>query len=441
MQSMRFLPQLDGELGWYETAPDRGRALGTILKASRRYDVVIIGAGFTGLAVAHRLAELQPQASIAVIDALKVGQGTSGRNAGFIIDLPHNLDAGAPDIAYNQALYRLNCFAIARLRQMREQFAIDCLWHDAGKYMTAHETANIAGLKAFTAILQACGFEYEYLAGTALAQRLGSRYYQEAVYTPGNVLMNPAALVRGVAAGLAGRVSLYEDSPVVAIESDAGGHRIQTVGGVLQADRVVHATNSFAEMFGVAKQRLAPVFTYGSLTDPLDDAQYEACFAGVSPWGLTSAHPAGTTVRLTPDRRILIRNTLDFNPSLSSHAGQRARAWQQHRRSFEARFPTLASVPFRYTWGGMLCMTRNHESVFQRLDDRTYVVSGCNGVGVAKGTYLGYYMADLMAGVDSEALSFIQQHNQASWIPPDPVRTLAARWRLRREAAQAGGDI
>lgn len=441
MQSIRFLPQLDGELGWFETAPNRDRAIGAPLKSSRTFDVVIIGAGFTGLAVAHRLAELEPGAKIAVIDALKVGQGTSGRNAGFIIDLPHNLDAGALDAAYNHALYRLNGFAIERLRGMRDRFAIDCLWHDAGKYMTAHETANIAGLKAFTGILDACGFEYEHLAGSALAQRLGCSYYQEAVYTPGNVLMNPAALVRGVAAGLAGKVTIYEDSPVVAIKRSPQGYRIRTVGGQLQADRVAHATNSFAETFGVARRRLAPVFTYGSLTDPLTDAQHEANFAGVAPWGLTSAHPAGTTVRLTPDRRILIRNTLDFNVSLGSHAGQRAEAWKQHRRSFEARFPGLATLPFRYTWGGMLCMTRNHESVFQRVDERTYVVSGCNGVGVAKGTYLGYYLADMMAGVESETLRFIRRHNQATWIPPDPLRALAARWRLRREAAQAGSDI
>ncbi|WP_419204592.1 NAD(P)/FAD-dependent oxidoreductase [Bordetella trematum] len=441
MQSIRHLPQLDGELGWFETAPNRDRVLGAPLKSSQRFDVVIIGAGFTGLAVAHRLAELEPGVTIAVVDALKVGQGTSGRNAGFIIDLPHNLDAGAPDVAYNQALYRLNCFAIERLRHMRDQFAIDCLWHDAGKYMTAHETANLGGLTAFTAILDACGFAYESLAGEALARRLGTAYYQQAVYTPGNVLMNPSALVRGVAAGLSGKATLFEDSPVVAVESSSRGHRIRTVGGELHAERLVHATNSFAEEFGVVRQRLAPVFTYGSLTDPLTEAQYESCFSGVRPWGLTSAHPAGTTVRLTPDRRILIRNTLDFNPSLGSHASQRAEAWRQHRRSFEARFPSLVSVAFRHTWGGMLCMTRNHESVFQRVDARTYVVSGCNGVGVAKGSYLGYYLADLMAGHDSETLQFIRQHNQAAWIPPDPLRALAARWRLRRESAQAGGDI
>ena len=37
----------------------------------------------------------------------------------------------------------------------------------------------------------------------------------------------------------------------------------------------------------------------------------------------------------------------------------------------------------------------NHNSVFEQLADNVYGICGCNGVGVAKGTYLGYYMAEM----------------------------------------------
>lgn len=84
------LPVDNDVCGWYEVADLTPRAK-QIPKANSHFDYAIIGAGFAGLACAHRLAELQPDVSIAVFDAQGVGQGSAGRNSGFMVDLPHNL--------------------------------------------------------------------------------------------------------------------------------------------------------------------------------------------------------------------------------------------------------------------------------------------------------------------------------------------------------------
>lgn len=444
MIEIKRQPQIDGSLGWFETATNKDQALGVTLSGGADFDVVIIGAGYTGLAVAARLHELNPEQSIAIVDALKVGQGTSGRNAGFIIDVPHNIDSRAQDLAHDLWTHRLNTFAIERLRTLKDRFQIDCQWDEAGKYMATHEAKHQSNLEGFMHTLDKAQFAYEYLEGAALAERLGTAYYRAAVYTAGNILMNPAALIRGMAAGLSRseQVSIYEQTPITAIDYGAK-IRLHTAGGVITATRVVHTVSAFAEAFGLAKYRLAPVFTYASLTDPLPAAVVAEQFAGVRAWGLTSAHPAGSTVRLTPDHRIMVRNTFDFAPKLSHSPAQRQQAQQQHQRSLNARFPDLAKrqVTFAHTWGGLLCMTRNHQPVFQRLTDNVSVVCGCNGVGVASGTYLGYYMAQYMNGIDSEALAFIQANSQPSWVPPEPIRSIGARWTLGREVAKAKGEV
>ncbi|WP_175778814.1 NAD(P)/FAD-dependent oxidoreductase [Burkholderia anthina] len=432
-------PQVDGELGWLETAPDFTAPLGQRVKGTQAFDVVVIGAGFTGISFALRFAELQPSARIAIVDALRVGEGTSGRNAGFLIDLPHNLDGGKTDVDYARALYQLNVFAIERLRGFKDRFDIP-LWDDAGKYMSAHEADNEAGLTSFAGMLGDAGFEFEMLTGRDLEKRLGTNYYRAAVYTPGNVLVNPAALVRGLTKALPKNVTLFENSPVMAIEYGAP-HRLRFLGGSLQAPVVVQATNSFSEEFGKLSRRLAPVFTYASLTPRLSDEQIKRHFHGVRSWGTTSAHPAGSTVRFTVDKRIFVRNTLDFLPDLRSTREGLDAAWQQHRRSFEARFPFLKEMPFEFTWGGMLAMTLNHEPVFADAGDGVYVMGGCNGVGVVKGTYLGYYMADRINKLKSDNLAFIEQHSSPSWVPPEPLRSVGARMRLAREASAAGGDV
>lgn len=439
MKKIHRLPAIDGELGWYETSPLTGRTMGNRLKGKHKFDVLIIGAGFTGLSTAGRLAELWPDSRIALVDALRVGQGTSGRNAGFIIDLPHNLDANA-DPEIDKKVYQLNRFAISRLDQIRQQNGIDCSWQKAGKYFAAHEASNLCHLDSFTQTLDALHTRYEVIAGSKLKQRLGTGYYQKAVYTPDNILMNPAALVQGVAQALPSNVTLFENSPVTGIEYGSR-HRARFLGGEIEAKTLVLSTNSFGEEFGLFQQRLAPVFTYASLTRPMSEAQAGQYFSETAPWGLTSAHPAGTTVRLTPDRRIFIRNSFCFETSLRTDQHTLDRVWKQHRASFSARFPELSELDFEYTWGGMLCMTLNHQSMFQQSADNLYALSGMNGVGVAKGTYLGYYLAEWIVGRDSDELDFIRRHNQPSWVPPDPLRSVGARIRLRYEAGKAAGEI
>ncbi|OXY83448.1 NAD(P)/FAD-dependent oxidoreductase [Oceanimonas doudoroffii] len=439
MKKILRLPAIDGELGWYETSPLTGRSSARRLKGRHRFDVLIVGAGFSGLSVAGRLAEHWPDSRIALVDALRVGQGTSGRNAGFIIDLPHNLDANA-DPEQDKKIHRLNRFAIDRLDRLRRQHHIDCAWQKAGKYLAAHEADNLRHIDGFTHTLNALNTPYEVLEGHALRQRLGTEYYRKAVYTPNNILMNPAALAQGVAQALPSNVTLFENSPVTGMEFGSP-HRARFLGGEIEAKTLVLSTNSFGEEFGLFQHRLAPVFTYASLTRPMSENQAAHHFPDIAPWGLTSAHPAGTTVRLTPDRRIFIRNSFNFNTSLRTGQAELERAWQQHKTSFSARFPMLDGLDFEYTWGGMLCMTLNHQSVFQQSTDNLYALSGMNGVGVAKGTYLGYYLAEWIAGHHSSELDFIRQSNRPSWVPPDPLRAVGARIRLRYESGKAGGEI
>lgn len=438
--AIRQRPAIDGDPGWFATSPSRPHRLGTPLNGGHRFDIAVIGAGFTGIALARRLAELRPHASIALVDALQVGQGASGRNAGFIIDVPHNVDGGKANAGHDRQLYALNRFAIDRLRALKDAHGIACDWDDAGKYMAAHDARNLGALEHFADSLRAAGFEHQVVHGAELSRRLGTDYYRAAVYTPGNVLVNPASLVRGLAAALPESVTLFESSPV--LSCDYGDvHTLHFPQGTLRADTVVLTVGSFSEAFGQLRNRLVALFTYASLTEPLTDEEANTLFAGVRPWGTTSAHPAGTTVRLTPDRRVFVRNTFHFEPRLRSNDARLREAADNHRRAFEARFPALRDKPFSHSWGGLISMTMNHHSVFDKTRDNLYCVVGCNGVGVAKGTYLGHFMAEYMQGLGSPSLDFILANSRPGWVPPEPVKRIGVALRLRRELAGAGGEI
>lgn len=440
LHKIKNFPKIDGDLGWFETANNRFEELGKRLKEDIKADIVVVGAGFAGVSATARLAQNHPDLKIVLLEALKIGEGTSGRNAGFVIDLPHNLDGAKANVEVDSKIYELNCFAIDRLEKVVRSNNIDCVWQKTGKYMAAHESSNIKGLDVFEEHLKPCGFLFERLKGQELRDKLGTSYYQEAVYTPDNILMNPAALIRGYVKALPSNVQIFDQSPVISVKY-ASIHHLQTQGGSVQTPIVVLALDSHLEEFGVISCKQAPIFTYGSLTEVLSAQEWESHFAHIQPYGLTSAHPAGTTVRLTPDRRIFIRNVLDFFPNLQSNNNDLQRAWRQHRKSFEARFPTLKHKNFEFTWGGMLCMTLNHEAVFGKVKEGVYVIGGSNGVGVAKGVYLGFYIAELIAEKNSDNLDFILKHNRANFMPPDPLRSIGAKVRLWYEQKNASKDI
>lgn len=96
------LDSIDGKIGWFEICKDKEQKIGTTLIHDEQVDFAIIGAGIAGVSTAYALASKYPNATIALIEALKIGQGTSSRNAGFMIDLPHNLDGSKPNITHDK---------------------------------------------------------------------------------------------------------------------------------------------------------------------------------------------------------------------------------------------------------------------------------------------------------------------------------------------------
>ena len=78
------LPDDDRSNGWYEILKDQ--APSKPLKGSVKTDWLVIGGGFVGMSATRRLAELNPNEKVILVDAQRIGHGTSGRNSGFIID-------------------------------------------------------------------------------------------------------------------------------------------------------------------------------------------------------------------------------------------------------------------------------------------------------------------------------------------------------------------
>lgn len=438
---MVHLPNDDKSCGWYSVLPEAEPVIQLV--GTQKADYAIIGAGFAGLAAARRLAELKPNARIILVDAQRVAEGASGRNSGFVIDLPHKFSLEHPDPQLKQKLMSLNRTAISQLQSLVEKHDIDCQWSAVGKYQGAVGERGEQHLNHFEQLMKNLGEPYRWVEKEELSKVLGTNYYSRAIFTPGSYLMQPAALVQGMGKNLPDNVELLEESPILDIQKSNSEWALTSNKGTIITPKLLLATSIFTKEFGYLKNRLLPVMTFASWTRPLTDKEMKI-YQGELNWGLTPADHAGTTLRMTADRRILIRNTYKHVPKYGNSIGNETRQWVQtdHHRAFVARYPELAAVPLTHTWGGVYAISRNFTNFFGELEEGVYASACDNGVGAAWGTISGTLLADLVVGADSQNLNDIQYvTGMPSLNPPEPFLGLGVKFRINLAKWQSKSEL
>lgn len=417
--------------GWNALLPPRTntRSLSTQLKV----DVAVIGAGYTGIAAAKRWRELASDDAIAIIDASVVGEGTPGRNSGFLLEIALANDARPGQMQRMMKCNALIGAAMEKIAAAVKASDIDCALRRTGTYRAAAGRLGRKALQRYQAFLHAAGLPYEKLDRAQLLQRLGTGFYQEGLYSPHCYLAQPAALIRALAQQLPPNIQLYENTPATALTKTANRWLIETPDGAINAGKVVLANNGFSKMLGVGKSRLVTIYTYAAITGVLDQGMLDS-LGSEKNWGLLPTHRLGSTLRRTEDGRLMIRSRYGYETETSN-----VLVAKELMRGLQQRFPQLRTSEFEHVWGGAIGYTFNGGSIWGEVQAGLFVSAGCNGGGVVKGTLFGELLADLAnkRKVPDVAGLF----GSASWMPPEPFRALGfqlisavERYRGRAEA-------
>jgi len=426
-------PAYKAPSGWNALLPRRIPREGE--PRDRRFRNIIVGAGYTGLAAARRLAELVPGEEMLLLEASTIGEGAAGRNSGYLLINPGEPSANAAGFAGDWATRQIVLVqaGLDWLRELVAAHAIACDWREDVPAITAAAThRGERTLAATRRHYESWGIETKAYSADELQHMLGTAYYRSGITSLTRALVQPAALHRGLADNLPAAVTLLENVTVEAV-SAASPFTIATSRGNFVADRVFVTNNLHARAFGLGRDRMIGIYTYGAFTPELDREELERL--GESPeWGALPAHRMGTTMRKTMGR-LLIRSGDSYERELEL-AAVRAMLTQLYRN----RFPAMRTHEFEHVWGGLTAVTHNGAFLFGEVKPGLFVSAGCGGAGVTRGTAQGKLLADLACGSQSLLLSDRLAQGGPNWLPPEPLRGAGAKLQITWEQWVAGAE-
>ena len=177
---------------------------------------LIIGAGYTGLSAARKLGQLYPNQKVLLVDAQLAGEGASSRNSGYLVDTTLNdgftSNKELENYKKKADIYKIGIEAV---KKFIKEYQVDCDWNECGKYFASSKSEDKDILENFSDTLSKLGFEHNLLFNKELTKKLGTNFYNIALYTKGGILLHPGKLVRAMIDTLPENVNLFENSSLL----------------------------------------------------------------------------------------------------------------------------------------------------------------------------------------------------------------------------------
>ena len=402
---------------------------------------LIIGAGYTGLSAARKLGQLYPNQKILLVDAQLAGEGASSRNSGYLVDTTLNdgftSNKELENYKKKADIYKLG---IETVKKFIKEYQVDCDWNECGKYFASSKVDDKKILENFSDTLSKLGFEHNLLSNNDLNKRLGTNFYNIALHTKGGILLHPGKLVRAMIDTLPENVNLYENSSLLNWKKVNDTVICNFKSGNVKTKNIIFATNGFLKSLGIKSNYNFPITLTASMTRSLTDTEFES-IGKPKEWGVLPVRPMGATIRMTKDRRILIRNTAEvYNPYQMSQSELDKRSLKQ-RIGIKKRFPQLPDDIIQSSWSGIVSRTRNSSQIFEKIDQNIFVAGCYNGSGIGVGTLFGEQIAIKASNENTKEIETIEARNKPTWLPPDPFLSLGVKARLMYEKLRAKSEI
>ena len=376
---------------------------GLSLRGQGNADVVIVGAGYSGLSAALHLAELGYE--VAVIESGRPGGGASGRNAAgwipaYLDRTPDNVE-GLLGGAEGRALNMMIAEGARLVPALIEAHGMAADMRRSGILVASGAPKEAGGLRALAASWNARDGHVDFVDHAEVCRITGSgRFSQGLLYRDAGTL-DPFAYATGLAeAACDAGAAIYCGQPAIGVDRDGQGWRVRTPAGELVASHILIATEGYE-----ANATLWPGL--------------ERCCYHV-PMAMIASEPAPEIAARMMPAGIPVSDTNKSNPfwSMADADGRIVASLLPPRRygvsarevarPYEAKLRRLyGDVPalrWSHFWVGTVAISAERIPRLLSLAPGVHAIGGFSGQGIGAATAAGREYARLIdAGGDSGA--------------------------------------
>lgn len=380
---------------WLDTAKSAGDFRRRELPA--RADVVVVGAGLTGLSTALHLA--RQGADVALLEANTVGWGASGRNGGMATP---GLAIGFPTAVRRYgagraaAMFQAYNDAIDTVEELVATEGIDCSFERTGRLTLACKPGHYTAFERSAEQMRSlAGQDVQLVPKSRLSAEIGSPYYHGGMVDPLGAAVHVGQLTAGLASAAAGYgASIHEQCRVIElVRRDGYTHDVRTDMGTVRARQVVMATSGYTgSVTPWLRRRIVPIGSFIVVTEPLDDRTVDELLPNRRV--ASDSNHLLYYFRITPDNRLLFGGRARF--AMSDRESD-LKSGRILRRGMVKVFPQLADTRIDYCWGGLVDMTLD-QMVHAGERDGVFYSVGYSGHGVQMATHMGKVMAQMLGG-------------------------------------------
>jgi gamma-glutamylputrescine oxidase len=358
----------------------------------KRYDVCVIGAGFTGLSTALHLAERGYK--VIVLEASSIGWGASGRNGGQLIP---GLRKSASDLVAMfgteaaKRAFDISLQAIEMVSTRIKKHNIACDYKPSGHF---HAAAKVSHINWMADEIDCLHSVMHYEDAELIAQKDVLNFVQNERYF-GGVLdkrgghIHPLNYAIGLAqAASSAGVDIFENSAVISL--DHKNTSVKTATSNITANFIVIACDAYlGTLDNELGKRIMPVANYGIATEPL--AADIAARLIPQDMPISDSKFVLDYYRLSADKRLLFSGGEKYTTTPPADIAAFVKPFL-HRT-----FPQLKQTKIDYAWGGMVSVTTTRLPDIGRRGN-VFHAQGYSGQGVALTTLAGAVLAEAIAG-------------------------------------------
>jgi glycine/D-amino acid oxidase-like deaminating enzyme len=412
-------------------------------------DLLVVGAGYTGLWTALLAKEQNPSREVILLEAGEVSNGASGRNGGFVdASLTHGFFNGLTRWPREIiALERMGKENLDAIEETINRLGIECDYCRVGEIDIATEPYLMDEFREAVELTRSYGLKYQLFERDKLQEIVKSPIFIGGLKRPDSALVNPAQLAWGLRkACLDLGVQLHENSPVTKLEEENNAVIAHTPHGRVRAHHVALATNAFPPLLKRISYYIVPVYDYALMTEPLTPPQRNAIgWSGRE--GLSDGNRQFHYFRTTVDGRILWGGydaVYHWNNEFGPHLEQRPATFARLAEHFFQAFPQLEGIRFTHAWGGAIDTCSRFSPFWGTAHHgKTAYSMGYTGLGVGASRFGALVMLDLLHGHknDRTALDFVK--TKPLPFPPEPLRSLGIRlsqWSIRKADENEGRE-